>query len=154
MNEQSTPSRPQKASDGRTAAHGGHGAKPDAVRERAVLALLSERTVADAARRCGVGERTLRRWLSDDVTFKDQYDSARAATFQFGLDRIQALMGRAVDTLQDLLSAKKFPSVRLGAARTIAEIAIHQRDAETILKRLDEIERAQRERYVASNRRR
>jgi hypothetical protein len=33
----------------------GHGAKTDAVRERAILALLSEPTIGQAAARCGLG---------------------------------------------------------------------------------------------------
>ena len=56
------------------------------------------------------------------------------------MSRVQALTGRAVDTLEDLLGAEKYPNVRLGAARTIAEIGIHQHDAEHILHKLDEIE--------------
>jgi hypothetical protein len=51
---------------------------------------------------------------------------------------------KAVDTLDDLLSEKKHPAVRLGAARTIAEIAMHEWDAETLLKMLEDIEAAQR----------
>ena len=35
------------------------------------------------------------------------------------------------------------PAVRLGAARTMAEIALHQHDADTILRTLDEIEQRQ-----------
>jgi len=45
-----------------------------------------------------------------------------------------------VDTLEELLGEKKHPNVRLGAARTVAELGIHQHDAETILKKLGEIE--------------
>jgi gamma-glutamylcyclotransferase (GGCT)/AIG2-like uncharacterized protein YtfP len=46
--------------------------------------------------------------------------------------------------MQDLLGAKQYPAVRLGAARTVAEM--HQYDADTILRKLDEIEAAQRQR--------
>ena len=46
----------------------------------------------------------------------------------------------AVDTLEELLGEKKHPNVRLGAARTVAEIGMHQHEAETILKKLGEIE--------------
>lgn len=62
--------------------------------------------------------------------------------FDHGIHRVQALTSEAVATLEALLGAKKFPAVRLGAARTITEIGIHVRDAETILKKLDEIENA------------
>jgi hypothetical protein len=59
------------------------------------------------------------------------------------MSRVQALTGRAVDTLEDLLDVADAPSVRLGAARTIAEIGIHQHEADTILRKLGEIEAAQ-----------
>ena len=36
------------------------------------------------------------------------------------------------------------PGVRLGAARTVAELGIHRDDAENIMRRLDEIEAFQR----------
>ena len=121
----------------------GHGRKSEAVHERAILALLSERTIGRAAKRCGVNERTLRRWLTEDATFKANYEAARMTMFETGISRIQALTGRAVDTLEDLLDARKYPFVRLGAARTVAEIGMHQHDAATILRKLNEIEAAQ-----------
>lgn len=64
--------------------------------------------------------------------------------FTIGINRAQALAGRAIDTLEELLDAEKFPSVRLGAARTVAEIGLHQRDADTIERKLQEIEAFQR----------
>jgi len=48
-----------------------------------------------------------------------------------------ALQTRAVETLADLMGASVSPAVRLGAARTVVDIAVHQHDAETML---DEIE--------------
>lgn len=135
---------PQAPAGTRKTAGKGHGRASDAVREKAILALLSERTIGLAAERCGVHERTLRNWLANDGAFKAEYDAARSAMFHAGMSRIQALTGRAVETLEDLLDAKKYPSVRLGAARTVAEIGLHQHDADTILRKLDEIEAAQR----------
>jgi hypothetical protein len=66
--------------------------------------------------------------------------------FRAGMDRAQALVGRAIDTLEDLLGEKDAPSVRLGAARTVAEIGMHQYEAEHILRKLNEIEAAHRQR--------
>ena len=76
--------------------------------------------------------------------FKAAYATARQLAYQAGISRIHTMVGRAVDSLEELLGAKKHPAVRLGAARTVAEIGMHQHDAETILKKLDEIEAAQR----------
>jgi RPA family protein len=61
-------------------------------------------------------------------------------------------MARSVDTLADLLDAKKYQSVRLGAVRTVAELGMHQHDAETIMRRLDEIETYQRQQDAAGKR--
>lgn len=133
--------RPDKAETGRESR--GRNRKRSA-RELAVLALLTEKTLAAAAKRAGIGERTLRRWLTEDAEFKAEYAAAREATFTAGINRVQALTGKAVDTLEELMKAKKHPSVRLGAARTVAEIGLHQHDADTILRKLDEIEAAQR----------
>jgi hypothetical protein len=137
-----TTRNPQKPAD--TRSERGHGAKSPAVRERAIVALLSERTIADAAAKAGVDESTLRRWLSEDKVFQAEYAAARQAVFQSGINRVQALTAKAVDTLEDLLDANINANVRLGAARTVAEIGIHQHDAETILQKLEEMESDQR----------
>jgi transposase-like protein len=137
---------PQKSADARDSAKaGGHGTKPEAVRETAILALLSEKTIAAAAKRCGVNERTLRRWMTDDEEFKRERAESRRATFQAGMHRVQALTAEAVDTLAALMRPKMPPAVRLGAARTVAELGTHQHDAETILEKLEQIEAFQRE---------
>ena len=136
---------PQTSADSRVSAKvPGHGAKSEAVREQAILALLSDKTLAAAARRCGVNERTLRRWMADDEEFKRELTEARRLMFQSGMNRVEALAVRAVDTLEDLLDAKKNPSVRLGAARTLVELGLHRHDPETILEKLDEVEAYQR----------
>lgn len=139
-------SRPQKSADDRESASLGHGAKIAAIREAAILALLSEPTIEKAAARAGVSERTLRRWLASNQSFRAAYEAARRTTYEAGINRVQALTARAVETLEELLQAKKYPAVRLGAARTVTEIGMHQHDAETIMRKLDEIEAAQRQR--------
>ena len=72
----------------------------------------------------------------------------RPAGLEFGPRRRRVpesqLTVRAVETLADLLGDNKHPAVRLGAARTVAEIGMHQYDAETILRKLDELEASQR----------
>jgi hypothetical protein len=61
------------------------------------------------------------------------------------MHRVQALTAEAVDTLAALMRPKMPPAVRLGAARTVAELGTHQHDAETILEKLEQIEAFQRE---------
>ena len=58
-----------------------HGARSEAVREGAIFALLTEKTIGAAAERCGVNERTLRRWMAHDESFKLALAEARRATY-------------------------------------------------------------------------
>ena len=133
--------RPQMSGEARHATRGpGHGSKSAAVRERAIVALLSERTLAAAAECCGVNEKTLRRWMADDEAFKADLAAARRAMFEAAMNRLQPLAARAVETLEALMDSSAPPSVRLGAARTVAELGIHRQDAETIVRKLEEIE--------------
>ena len=142
---------PQNAAEGheKGATPKGHGAKSAAEREAVILALLSEKSIPKAAEKLAadgvkVSERTIRGWLADDAEFKAAHEASRDAVFQAGVGRIKALAGRGVETLEELLDARKFPAVRLGAARTLVELGIHQNDAETIMRKLEEIEAAQR----------
>ena len=132
--------RQQLAADGKEKA--GHGAKSKAARDKAIVALLSENNVSAAAKKCGVGERTLHRWLSEDETFQAEHADALRTTFEAAVHRAQAITGKAIDTLEELLEDKKHPAVPLGAARTVTEIGLYQQDAEAIMRAFKEIETA------------
>ena len=80
---------PQMPAD--TRSKRGHGAKSQATRERAVLALLSEKTITDAAKKAGVDDSTLRRWLSHDEAFQAEYAAARGAARRSGAERLHGL---------------------------------------------------------------
>jgi hypothetical protein len=133
--------RRQKSAEARADGESpGHGAKSEAVRGRAILALLSERTITGAARRSGVNEKTLRRWVAEDDEFKRELAEARGAMFQEGMNRVQALMAVAIDTLSILMGGEMPPNVRLGAARSVADLGLHQFEADTILQKLEDID--------------
>lgn len=104
------------------------------------MALLTAPSIVEAAARVGIADSTLRDWLSNDPAFQAEFAAARQATFQAAIARIPALTGRAVDTLAALLGEGEPPAVRLGAARAVTDIGLHQYDAETILKSLEAIE--------------
>jgi hypothetical protein len=122
----------------------GHGAKSQEVRERAIMALLSENSIGAAAERCGLNEKTLRVWMAEDEAFRQDLTAARRAMFETAMGRLQPLAALAVDTLASLMGEGAPPSVRLGAARTVAELSIHRDDAQVILGKLAEIEALQR----------
>ena len=94
--DESKARRPQRSPDPR--AKRGHGAKPEAVRERAVLALLSEKTVTDAANKAGVDESTLRRWLQ--CLNCNRYSSRMTAVLDT-VRRVAESISRAGGTAQE-----------------------------------------------------
>jgi len=82
--------------------------------------------------------------MSDDEAFKQELATARRSMFEAAMNRLHPLAAEAVDTLSALMKPSVPPTVRLGAARAVAELGIHRDDAETILRKLGEIEAVQR----------
>jgi hypothetical protein len=107
-------------------------------RERALSALLSSGSITDAATRCGLNEKTLRRYLSD-TDFQKEYRAARRVVFEQNIVRLQSLHAGAVDALERNLNCEN-PSVEVRAAQIIIEG--NRKDFETldILERLETLE--------------
>ena len=96
---------------------------------RAVHALLEEATIARAAERAGVNEKTVRRWLAD-AAFRRALDHVRREVFAGALARLQSGAGRAVDALLGVLGdPHSRPSDRLSAARSLLEHAHRAQDS-------------------------
>lgn len=108
--------------------------------EKAILALLNNKTVREAATEAEMGETTLYRWLKQDQ-FKKAYNEAKSEMFGQALIRLQKGVNEAIQTLEDIHRDKESPaSARVTAARTVIETAIKARDQEDIINRLNEIE--------------
>ncbi len=107
-------------------------------RERALSALLSSGSIADAATRCGLNEKTLRRYLSD-TDFQREYRAERRVVFEQNIVRLQSLHDGAVDALQRNLDCEN-PSVQVRSAQLIIEGC--RKDFETldILERIERLE--------------
>jgi hypothetical protein len=108
---------------------------------RAIECLMAEPTTRAAARRAGIGEATLRRWLGD-AAFTLAYQDARNRQLETTLTNLQAASGQAVQTLRDVMgddTAK--PSERVSAAKAVLEISLKARDILETEERLSAIER-------------
>ncbi len=107
-------------------------------REKALSALLESATISDAAKKCGLNEKTLRRYL-DDAEFQKEFRAARRIVFEQNIVRLQSLHAGAVDTLERNLNCEN-PSVEVRAAQIVIEST--RKDFETldILARLEKIE--------------
>jgi hypothetical protein len=107
-------------------------------KEKSLAALLESATITEAAKKCGLSEKTLRRYLGD-AEFQKEFRVARRVIFEQNIVRLQSLHAGAVDTLERNLNCEN-PSVEVRAAQIIIEG--NRKDFETtdILSRLEELE--------------
>jgi len=90
--------------------------------EHAVVALLSEPTMASAAKAVGVSERTIHRWLCDPH-FLAAYAKARRKVNSHAIGLAQRHASRAVTVLLEAMDDKKAPwASRILAATSILKV--------------------------------
>lgn len=89
---------------------------------KAIPALLASKTIAEAAAKSGLSERTLYRYLRDDA-FRAALGQAEADAINFAARRLIAEGGDALDVLSNLMKGAKSESVkRLAASDWISNI--------------------------------
>ena len=104
-----------------------------------IVALARGAGVREAAQQTGVSERTVyRRLRSPD--FQRKLQSARGSMLADAVGRLSCAATQAAETLTDLLSSPS-ESIRLGAARTILEVAPRLKEIVEFESRLTELER-------------
>ena len=118
----------------------GHGQKLGRKQEAAIAALLSQRTVEDAARVAGIGARTLFRWL-ELREFREAYLQARRQAFGQASARLQQATGAAVSVLLTLMLDANAPAAsRVRAAHSVLDLAAKALELEDIEMRLRHLE--------------
>src|ERR1700675_962814 len=87
----------------------GYGEKFGCKKEDAIAALLSQRSVEDAARAAGISTKTLLRWLQMPE-FQVAYRQARREAFGQATARLQQASGAAVSTLLKVMVDQNTPA--------------------------------------------
>lgn len=111
-----------------------------AQQRRAVRALLTCKTMAEAAISAQVSERTLYRWLQD-ADFRAALFSAEGELIDGATRRLLRLQDAAIDVLDDLLKAEG-DGVKLRAAQTVLDHLLRLRELRDIETRLASLELA------------
>jgi hypothetical protein len=119
------------------------GTKIERKTEVAIAALLTEPTHAAAAAKAGIGEATLQRWLRNP-NFLSKYRIARRSIVEAAVGHVQQASAQAVDVLRRNLNCGN-PSVEVRAALAILDKAMVGVELIDVTTRLEEIERAFRE---------
>jgi hypothetical protein len=110
--------------------------------EAAVLALLTSRSVEDAARTAGVTPRTLYRWIKEPA-FKAAYQAAKREAYGQAIARLHQMTSAAVSTLGKVMVDPNTPaSTKVRAADSILNHTSKAMEIEDIEARVTELERA------------
>jgi hypothetical protein len=116
---------------------------PDKPRKKAedalLLTLACGASVENAARQCGLCERTVYRRL-EDPEFSQRLKQLRADMVQRTAGALTAAATEAVRTLLELQKPSAPPAVRLGAARSVLEIGVKLREVADLEERLAALE--------------
>jgi hypothetical protein len=123
----------------------GHGSKFGRKREEAIAALLTHRTVEEAAASIQLSTKTLLRWMQL-AEFEAAYRQARRDAFGQCLARLQYGSTAAASTLLKIMvDVNAPPSCRLRAADSVITHTIKAIELEDIEARLAALERSLKE---------
>ena len=119
----------------------GHGTKYPLKREQAIAGLLTQPSIAEAAKTAGLSEATLWRWLKDEQ-FSKSYREAKRQVVEQAVSRLQQLSGEAANTLgQVMASPFARANTRLAAARVVLEKAMKALEMEDLASRVARLEK-------------
>jgi hypothetical protein len=120
----------------------GHGTKFGRKKEEAIAALLTHRSVEDAARAVDLNHNTLLNWLKIPA-FVKEYRAARREVVNQSIARLQQATGAAGTVMLKLMADPNVPAaVRLRAAECVFDRAFKGVELEDLEARLFELERA------------
>ena len=120
----------------------GHGSKFGRKKEEAIVALLTQRNIDEAARSIDVATNTLLKWMKLPE-FQAAYRAARRAAHGQSIARLQQATSAAVSTLLKVMVDASTPaSTKVRAADSVLNHSAKAIEIEDIEVRVSELERA------------
>jgi AcrR family transcriptional regulator len=107
-------------------------------REKILIALIETSTIREAAKKSGIGEATIYRYLQDKE-FLAEYRNARRQTVESAIAQMQNAASEAVERLKELQYCEN-PAVAARCAQIIFENSVKGMETLDILERLEKIE--------------
>lgn len=118
----------------------GHGCRLARKCEEAIAALLSQPTLKAAAKKVGVSERALRKWMKIPE-FDNLLREARSQVFTHALSRLQAVASEAVAVLERAMKRQKSnDTARTRAAAVVLTNALKGGVLDDLAERVAELE--------------
>src|SRR5258708_7255571 len=111
--------------------------------EEAIIALLSQPTIKQAAAAGGVGERTLHFWLKNHTAFVAAYRDARRQSFSHAVAMTQQYSSLAVNTLGKIMvDPGAQTSSKVAAASAVLRFGRESMELDDLAGRLEILEQA------------
>lgn len=108
--------------------------------QKAIEALCLGASTSEAAAQCGRSERTVRRWLGEDVAFRAALADAQQIALGAVIRRVRAAGEDAVSTLREVMSSRESGAApRVSASRAILE-ALKWAELEDLAERVRALE--------------
>lgn len=112
-------------------------------RENAILVLVANPNIKEAAAACGISEKTMHRWLHEP-----EFAAQLAEAQRYVAKRVTRLVisraEKAVGVLDTIMSdVETAPPARVSAAKAILEYAMRAIETEDVLARLEALEQLQ-----------
>lgn len=109
-------------------------------REKALVALLTSDTQAEAAQKAGVSRRTISSYLADPE-FNAEYRRRKRSILTEAARQLQRNMKSAISTLDSISKSKDSKdSDRIAASRLILEFSLRYEEITDIMTRMEELE--------------
>jgi DNA-binding MurR/RpiR family transcriptional regulator len=107
-------------------------------KEKVLAALIDTSSVREAAKKSGIGEATIYRFLQDKE-FLSEYRNARRQTVETAIAQMQSAASEAVERLKELQYCEN-PAVAARCAQIIFESSVKGLETTDILERLEVLE--------------
>jgi hypothetical protein len=109
--------------------------------QRAIVALINKRSIAEAAEQCGIEPRTIHKYLRNPL-FRAAYRECRAEALHQAIGALTSSVKSAVDTIHSVMTdADNLPRDRLSAAKMVLEYSIRGVESDTLAARVEQLER-------------
>ena len=110
---------------------------------KAIEAILTTRTIKDAAKISGVPLRTIRKWMKDDTDFQQELCRRHDEVLQECVRSSRAALHLALDSLREILASRDTkPGEKIQAARVLIDADLRLDERAVLTQRVEELEKA------------
>ena len=110
--------------------------------QSALPAIVAAPSIAEAARRSGIAESTLRRWL-EEPGYRNELDRLRKEAYDLAVKQVQALVPECLSIFAKVAAESTDPALRMRAARYLLSYGVKFKEIDELQQKVRSLEQAQ-----------